>query len=123
MRKNLRSGLLIMLATAACLLPPAAFAAASIGDIANNMSNSFSSVGSAVQSFCWVMALVTGAASAFKFAAYAREPDREKISTPFMLLFVAAFFFAIPMVLDTGVASVWGDAPVKESAHGTAPGF
>lgn len=93
------------------------FAAQSIGDIANNLANSFTSVGGAVQAFCWVMAFVIGCASAFKFAAYARDTEREKLSTPFLLMFVAALFFAIPMVLDTGVKSVWGDAPVKQSQH------
>lgn len=94
-----------------------AYAGQSIGDIANNLSNSFSSVGDAVQKFCYVMALIMAAGSAFKFAAYAKEPDREKISTPFLLLFVGAFFFAIPMVLDTGATSVWGSGYVQQSKH------
>lgn len=95
--------------------------APSVGDMANNIAVSFSSVGNAVQSFCWVMAFVTAGAAAFKFAAYAREPDREKISTPFMLLGVAALFFAIPMVIGTSVATLYGTAPVQQSTHLVSP--
>ena len=108
--------------TAGILFAPAAFAQTSqgqsIGTIATNLASSFSSVGTAVQTFCWVMSFVIGAASAFKFAAYAKDQDREKISTPFLLLFVAALFFAIPMVLSTGAASVWGNSTtITQSAH------
>lgn len=99
------------------MISTSVFAAQSIGDIANNLAASFTGVGGAVQAFCWVMAFVTGTAAAFKFAAYAKDTDREKISTPFLLLFVAALFFAIPMVLDTGVKSVWGNETVRASSH------
>lgn len=112
-----KAWMMVVAVLASAVAVPSAHAAKSIGEIATNLANSFSGTGDAVMMFCWMMAIIIAAASAFKFAAYSREPEREKLSTPFLLLFVAAFFFAIPMVLDTGVKSVWGDEAVKESKH------
>lgn len=106
----------------ALAMPQSAFAAGvSFGAIANNFANSFNSVGSAVQTFCWMMAFVIAAAACFKFAAYARDTDREKITTPFLYLFVAALFFAVPMVLDSSVISVWGsNTTITQSSHNSS---
>lgn len=96
----------------------AAVAGQSAGDIANNISNSMTGVGDAIQKFCWVMSFVCGAASCFKFWAYAKDQDREKISTPFLLLLVAALFFAVPMLLDSGASTVWGsNTSINQSKH------
>jgi hypothetical protein len=90
-----------------------------VGQIATNMTTGLTSVGDAILAFCGVAAIGVAAAAAFKFYAYSQDTAREKLTTPFIMLGVAALLFAIPMVLLTGSSTIWGSGAQIQSSSTT----
>ena len=92
------------------------------GNIADNIALSLTSFGNATQTLCWVMSFVTGAGACFKFVAYAKDPDREKVSTPLLMLGVAGIFFAIPMIISSSAQTTFGNTQIQQSVHAVSTG-
>lgn len=83
--------------------------AASLGDIANNVSGQFNYLGLAVQGFFALCGLVCIGISVFTLIKYNKtEGQGAKLSTAFILLIGGGLLFYIASLVQTTGDTVWG---------------
>lgn len=106
----------LLLLAAVTAMDPAA--AATIGEIGKNWAESFRGLGSAGETFCWMMAIFCIVMCGMKFKAYADNPDRESLAKPLWLFAIAGIFAAVPTVLESATTSTFGKENVVKSKPG-----
>lgn len=83
--------------------------AASLGDIANNVSGQFNYLGLAIQGFFALCGLVCIGMSVFTLIKYNKtEGQGAKLSTAFILLLGGGLLFYIASLVQTTGDTVWG---------------
>ncbi|MBC3910753.1 hypothetical protein [Undibacterium umbellatum] len=98
--------------TAVALMPELAFAAdpatQSIGDIAMNASKSINGVQVMIQGACYMAGVALAGGSMFKFKAHKDNPQQTPLSTPIVMLAVAAGLLYLPSLMSSAGDSLWG---------------
>ncbi|MCA7889120.1 hypothetical protein LGM58_38725 [Burkholderia contaminans] len=99
-----------VIAIAVVIATPVASFAASAGDIANNATSSFNSIGVAIQVFFALCAIVLAGMAIFTFIKYNKTDGQgAKLSTGFIYVIGAACLFYITSLIQTGGDTVWGN--------------
>ncbi|MBI1771891.1 MAG: hypothetical protein HYR68_06015 [Burkholderiales bacterium] len=114
LNKSVKSKLGVVLGVAAgltvALVPELAFAQAgtSIGDVAMNASKSINGVQVMIQGACYMAGVALAGGSMFKFKAHKDNPQQTPLSTPIVMLAVAAGLLYLPSLMTTAGQSLWG---------------
>ncbi|MFZ6776784.1 hypothetical protein ACO0LD_08110 [Undibacterium sp. Ji83W] len=119
LNKSMKSKLGLALGVAAglavLLVPELAFAqtapagdAKSIGDVAMNASKSINGVQVMIQGACYMAGVALAGGSMFKFKAHKDNPQQTPLSTPIVMLAVAAGLLYLPSLMTTAGQSLWG---------------
>lgn len=97
---------------AVALVPELAFASASsaqsIGDVALNASKSINGVQVMIQGACYMAGVALAGGSMFKFKAHKDNPQQTPLSTPIVMLAVAAGLLYLPSLMSSAGQSLWG---------------
>ncbi|MFZ6711254.1 hypothetical protein [Undibacterium sp. TC9W] len=97
---------------AVALVPELAFAqtgtGTSIGDVAMNASKSINGVQVMIQGACYMAGVALAGGSMFKFKAHKDNPQQTPLSTPIVMLAVAAGLLYLPSLMSTAGQSLWG---------------
>ena len=117
LNKSMKSKLGIVLGVAAgvavALVPELALAQAaqgqSIGDVAMNASKSINGVQVMIQGACYMAGVALAGGSMFKFKAHKDNPQQTPLSTPIVMLAVAAGLLYLPSLMTSAGQSLWGD--------------
>lgn len=91
----------------------------SIGEVAENVVQSFSSVAKLITAGAYVagMGFVLGAI--FKFKAHKDNPTQIPIGTPIALLFIGAAMLFLPQIMSVAGTTVFGDSGEVGTVTGT----
>lgn len=115
-KKNLGFLAVSALSVGLMSVPEAAHAASSISDVSGNVTDGLTSIVKTVKAIAYTGGIITGIVAAFKFKAHSDDARSTPLKTPIMYLIVAGLLVAVPNVLGTSVASIWGDnASVTDS--------
>lgn len=101
------------------LMAPFAFAGngvangKTIGEIADNFTQSLKGVDGTVTALAWVMAFVIALVAIFKFKAHSENPRETPLKTPLLLLFVAVLCVSLPMVLSSGTKTLYKQTDIS----------
>lgn len=121
-RMALLVSVLVPSALAVMLFPESAFAmigsGMSVGQISNNIVSSVQGAGNAVTAICWLSAIVLGAVSVFKFKAHSDNPNQTPLKIPMIYLGCAAGLGALPEIIGTGIATLFGSGAQTVSQSG-----
>lgn len=82
-----------------------------LGEIADDLTTQVSQLSTLVSVVSFVLGVAIAIAGLMKFRAHSQNPNdpSNKISTAFVLIFAGAGLVAIPSVLGSGVATIFGD--------------
>lgn len=89
----------------------------SAGQIAANISRSVTDTGRLAETVAYVVAAFLGLGAVFKFKAYNDNPQQTPLKQPIGLLAAAALSAALPMVIDSGVQTMWGQGNAANYAR------
>jgi intracellular multiplication protein IcmD len=79
-----------------------------IGDVAMNASKSINGVQVMIQGACYMAGVALAGGSMFKFKAHKDNPQQTPLSTPIVMLAVAAGLLYLPSLMTTAGQSLWG---------------
>ncbi|MFZ6639478.1 hypothetical protein ACO0LL_07015 [Undibacterium sp. TC4M20W] len=120
LNKSMKSKLGLALGVAAglavLLVPELAFAqttpttggAKSIGQVAMTASDSINGVQVMIQGACYMAGVALAGGSMFKFKAHKDNPQQTPLSTPIVMLAVAAGLLYLPSLMSSAGQSLWG---------------
>ncbi|WP_411840089.1 hypothetical protein [Paracoccus sp. ME4] len=97
---------------AAALTVSGAASAQTVGSIASSLTTQTSLVGTLITVISFVLGVALAIAGLMKFRAHSQNPNdpSNKMSTAFVLMFAGAGLVAVPAVLGTGIATVFGSS-------------
>ncbi|WP_411840088.1 hypothetical protein [Paracoccus sp. ME4] len=109
MRARLATGALALMVTASMA---GSASAQTVGSIATSLRGQVSSVGVLITVVSFVLGVALAIAGLMKFRAHSQNPNdpSNKMSTAFVLMFAGAGLVAVPAVLGTGIATVFGSS-------------
>ncbi len=113
LNKSIKGKLGVVLGVAAgvtvALVPELAFAQAkSIGQVAMTASDSINGVQVMIQGACYMAGVALAGGSMFKFKAHKDNPQQTPLSTPIVMLAVAAGLLYLPSLMSSAGQSLWG---------------
>lgn len=89
----------------------------SAGQIAGNVSQSIANMGNLAETVAYVAAAFLGLGAVFKFKGYNDNPQQTPLKQPIGWLAAAALSAALPMVIDSGVQTMWGQGNAANYAR------
>ncbi|MCH8621271.1 hypothetical protein [Undibacterium sp. TS12] len=111
-KRKLGMALGVTAGLAVAFVPELAFAQAtsaqSIGDVAMNASKSINGVQVMIQGACYMAGVALAGGSMFKFKAHKDNPQQTPLSTPIVMLAVAAGLLYLPSLMTSAGQSLWG---------------
>ncbi|MFL9611092.1 hypothetical protein ACKF11_13475 [Methylobacillus sp. Pita2] len=115
---NPQSKVLLFASMAALLAFPVAASAASLGDIANNITNSLQGVGGLAGAIGYVAAFFLLLAAIFKFKQHGENAEHHPIKTPIMLFACAVLCAYMTSVLSTGGQTIFAGDRQSQGSRG-----
>lgn len=108
MKRKLGLILGVTAGVAVTFVPELAVAQTSIGDVAMNASKSINGVQVMIQGACYMAGVALAGGSMFKFKAHKDNPQQTPLSTPIVMLAVAAGLLYLPSLMSSAGQSLWG---------------
>lgn len=98
------------IATLSIVMAGPALAQMTAGEIAGDLRGQVSNVGVLISVVSFVLGVALAIAGLMKFRAHSQNPNdpSNKMSTAFVLMFAGAGLVAVPAVLGTGIATIFG---------------
>lgn len=96
-----------------------AFAANTIGDMATEMVNSFTSIAKLITAGSYLAGLGFSIGAIMKFKQHKDNPTQIPIGTPIALVFIAAALLFLPSILKVTGQTMFGEAGVVAGPKGT----
>ena len=93
----------------------------SVGALADNITDSFSSLTQLITATAYIGGVGFFIASIFKFKQHKDSPQQTSIGVPIALLFIAAALLFLPSVVETTGTTVFGASPTTAGPHGYTP--
>ena len=93
---------------ALCAFANSAFATQTLGDVAANITDTFSSLTKLVTGGAYVAGFGLTMVGIFKLKAHKDNPTQIPISTGFALIFVGAALVFLPGLLGVGITTIFG---------------
>ncbi|WP_411840090.1 hypothetical protein [Paracoccus sp. ME4] len=108
------------IATLSIVMAGPALAQLTAGEIAGDLRGQVSSVGVLITVISFVLGVALAIAGLMKFRAHSQNPNdpSNKMSTAFVLMFAGAGLVAVPAVLGTGIATVFGTGAQQTNGTG-----
>lgn len=103
---------------AAMLLFSDSAAAATAGQVADNIRGQFGSIADMIGGASYIMGAGFGVRGALKLKEHNENPSQVKLSQPLTALAVSGALLALPSVMDTGAESTFGSESRKTSVNG-----
>lgn len=119
MKFNKKLTVLTVALLAAAIIPEAAFAAQTVGDIARNLTSSTTDVTKAVGAISTACGFVMAFIGALKFKAHKDNPREVPISMPIVYLIVAALLLFLPTLITTTAVTVLGADAQSQGMNGS----
>lgn len=85
------------------------FAASTLGDLAGNVTDTFSDITKLITGGAYVAGFALAMVGIFKLKAHKDNPTQIPISTGFALIFVGAALVFLPGLLGVGITTIFGD--------------
>ena len=103
-----------------CISSPA-FATQTLGDVAENVTDTFSSITKLITGGAYVAGFALAMVGIFKLKAHKDNPQQIPISTGLALIFIGSALVFLPGLLGIGITTIFGDdaASAQVSASGT----
>lgn len=79
-----------------------------LGNVANNITDSLRGVSVLITMACYLGALVFGVIGAMKWKAYGEQPDRTPFKIPVTYWGIAVLLAGFPEFMGTGITTLWG---------------
>jgi hypothetical protein len=76
--------------------------------LAGNVNNSIGGITTVITSLAYIGAVGFGFIGILKWKAHSEQPDRVALKIPITYMVIAAMCAALPEVIGTGIASIWG---------------
>jgi hypothetical protein len=76
--------------------------------IAGNINNSIGGITTVITSLAYIGAVGFGFVGILKWKAHSEQPDRVALKIPITYMVIAAMCAALPEVIGTGIASIFG---------------
>lgn len=83
-----------------------------LGALAGNIRTSLGGATSVITALAYMGAIAFGFIGILKWKAHAEQPDRTALKIPVTYMAIAAMCAALPEVIGTGIASIWGGSAV-----------
>lgn len=84
-----------------------------LGDMASNISGSFTSLASLITGGCYLAGLAFAVTAIMKFKQHKDNPTNITIGTPVSLVFIAAALLFMPSILDVAGNTMFGAGDAK----------
>lgn len=114
---------ILLVLSGLCLFTGAAFAAGggdgNIGDVANNLTGTFTNVTKLITAGSYVAGLAFGIGSILKFKAHKDNPQQVPVGTPIALLFVAAALIFFPSIASMSGFTLFKSGGTTAGVNGT----
>ena len=89
----------------------------SLGDIANNISNSMSGLAKLITATSYVAGIAFAMMGMLKLKAHKDNPTQVPLGQPIVLLVISAGLVFLPNLINTGGATIWGDQANQAEAR------